>query len=166
MQKSGAGRVDALETDARARAQVQRELAVSVSGDLAELRASSPPAGYDLITLVEVVEHLRSPAETLADLAGLLSPGGWLFVSTPNAGCLRARVLGHRWENYANPTHLYYFNQRSLGRLLRLAGLKRTHRWQPPITYPGHGLVARVLQAELRRFGLDGSLRILAQAPL
>jgi 2-polyprenyl-3-methyl-5-hydroxy-6-metoxy-1,4-benzoquinol methylase len=161
MLESGAGRVDAFETDERARAQVHQELGVSVSADLAELQT-----GYDLITLVEVVEHLRSPAETLTPLARLLAPGGWLFTSTPNVDCLRARVRGARWENYANPTHLYYFNQRSLGRLLRQAGLHRTFRWQPAIAYPGQGLLGQVRQAALRRCGLEGSLRMLAQAPL
>ena len=37
---------------------------------------------YDFVTCTEVLEHLRSPRETLAQLDGLLRPGGILGIMT------------------------------------------------------------------------------------
>lgn len=39
---------------------------------------------YDLITALEVVEHVTDPALFLSSLARLLKPGGLLILSTPN----------------------------------------------------------------------------------
>ncbi len=39
---------------------------------------------FDLVTAMEVVEHVADPKSFLADLAARLSPGGLLILSTPN----------------------------------------------------------------------------------
>jgi 2-polyprenyl-6-hydroxyphenyl methylase/3-demethylubiquinone-9 3-methyltransferase len=40
---------------------------------------------FDLITCMEVIEHVADPAVFIADLAKRLAPGGLLILSTPNA---------------------------------------------------------------------------------
>src|SRR6185436_20972094 len=43
------------------------------------------PAGpFDLITMFFVAEHLIDPAETLTQLAALLAPTGYLYLTVPN----------------------------------------------------------------------------------
>lgn len=39
---------------------------------------------FDLVTAMEVVEHVADPGSFLADLAARLAPGGLLILSTPN----------------------------------------------------------------------------------
>ncbi|MFC7536499.1 bifunctional 2-polyprenyl-6-hydroxyphenol methylase/3-demethylubiquinol 3-O-methyltransferase UbiG [Sphingomonas sp. GCM10030256] len=39
---------------------------------------------FDLVTAMEVIEHVASPAAFVADLATRLAPGGLLILSTPN----------------------------------------------------------------------------------
>lgn len=50
------------------------------AGELAELEAQ-----YDLITCMEVIEHVADPAAFVKALAKRLAPNGLLILSTPNA---------------------------------------------------------------------------------
>lgn len=155
--------VDGVETDAQARATAGEHLGIRVVANLDELRADR--VTYDLVTTMDVIEHVRSPREVLSDLGTLLRPGGWLFVSTPDAGALKARVRGVRWDNYQNPTHLYYFNARSLRRMLQALGFQEVAVWRPLVSYPAHGPARRLTQWGLQLSGLDGALHVLARPP-
>lgn len=46
---------------------------------------------FDAVALIEVIEHVRNPWETLEFCAGLLRPGGALLLSTPNVTSAFAR---------------------------------------------------------------------------
>jgi 2-polyprenyl-3-methyl-5-hydroxy-6-metoxy-1,4-benzoquinol methylase len=48
--------------------------------------------GFDLITAVEVIEHLESPVGFLRNVRWLLNPGGAAVVTTPNVDNLPARA--------------------------------------------------------------------------
>jgi 2-polyprenyl-6-hydroxyphenyl methylase/3-demethylubiquinone-9 3-methyltransferase len=50
------------------------------AGELAALQGR-----FDLITCMEVIEHVADPAAFIAELAQRLAPGGLLILSTPNA---------------------------------------------------------------------------------
>jgi 2-polyprenyl-6-hydroxyphenyl methylase/3-demethylubiquinone-9 3-methyltransferase len=62
------------------------ESAVSIDYQLLspEQYAQRAPAPFDVITCMELIEHVPDPAALLAVLAGLLRPGGHLFLSTVN----------------------------------------------------------------------------------
>lgn len=47
---------------------------------------------FDLVTAVEVIEHLESPIGFLRNVARLLSPSGVAVITTPNVDCLPARL--------------------------------------------------------------------------
>jgi len=44
----------------------------------------SPERNYDAVLLVHVIEHLRSPRQSLGHISELLKPGGMLYVECPN----------------------------------------------------------------------------------
>ena len=63
---------------------------VSFHAIAAEDAAALEPA--DRVMLVEVIEHLEAPWSVLRTAAGLVAPGGWIVVSTPNLATLRNRL--------------------------------------------------------------------------
>lgn len=50
----------------------------------AEQLASEEPAGYDVVTCLEMLEHVPDPASTVMACATLVKPGGSVFFSTIN----------------------------------------------------------------------------------
>ena len=87
---------------------------------------------FDVVTMWDVVEHLPCPSETIAECLRIIKPGGLLLVHTPNhdsliykaALCLCRLLHGKRLANFLGPLyggdgHLYYFNRKSLKRLLQ-----------------------------------------------
>jgi 2-polyprenyl-3-methyl-5-hydroxy-6-metoxy-1,4-benzoquinol methylase len=76
---------------------------------------------FDVITLWDVLEHVRSPTETLRRLHGWLAPEGHLFLHLPDARSATAMALGRHWPMLLRE-HLHYFSRTTLAKLLRRAG--------------------------------------------
>ena len=94
------------------------------AGDLLEL--DYPPASFDAIRFWHVLEHVRSPRAQLAAAQSLLRPGGTLTIGVPNFGSLIARVARERSFYLDVPRHLWHFDRRTLGRLVREVGFDVT----------------------------------------
>ncbi len=58
----------------------------------AEALATREPAIYDVVTCMEMLEHVPQPASIVAACATLVKPGGWVFFSTLNRN-LKAYLL-------------------------------------------------------------------------
>ena len=50
----------------------------------AEAMAAEAPAQFDVVTCMEMLEHVPDPASTVRACATLVKPGGWVFFSTLN----------------------------------------------------------------------------------
>ena len=50
----------------------------------AENLAAREPAAFDVVTCMEMLEHVPDPAATIAACATMAKPGGWLFFTTLN----------------------------------------------------------------------------------
>ena len=84
--------------------------------------APDPAAPYDLVVGWMVVEHLHDPIGALGKLARWTRPGGWLALSTPDAGSLEFRLFGDAWYALHLPNHLHLFSADTLGRVLAASG--------------------------------------------
>lgn len=88
------------------------------------IESASLPAGhFDVVVACDVIEHTRNPKTFLEKAFELLRPGGVVFLVTPSLDSWSRRLLGKRWMEY-KVEHLFYFGQRSLGRLLTEAGFE------------------------------------------
>ena len=84
---------------------------------------------YDLITMIDVIEHVTDPVGLLKEAVSLLNSEGALVVATPDISSLAARVLGRRWWHF-RPAHVGYF----AGSGLHCVGVVRA-RWHLPLAY-------------------------------
>ncbi|PHX73397.1 MAG: hypothetical protein CK548_01345 [Opitutia bacterium] len=82
-----------------------------------------PSASYDVISLIEVIEHLPEPAPTIALISRLLKPGGLLLLTTGNLDCPVARRHGIHYRYCVPEIHISLFNPRALTSLYRAHGL-------------------------------------------
>jgi 2-polyprenyl-3-methyl-5-hydroxy-6-metoxy-1,4-benzoquinol methylase len=77
---------------------------------------------FDVVTLVDVIEHVATPVELLRQCAERLSPHGVLIVVTPDVASVPARLMGKRWWHY-RLAHIGYFSEGSLAVAARQANL-------------------------------------------
>lgn len=87
-----------------------------------------PPAeargAWDIVTLFDVIEHVPDPRGALEKIRDLVAPGGYLFLSTPDASSPVARLMGRHWH-YNDPVqHIVLFGRRNLSRLLDDVGFR------------------------------------------
>ena len=77
---------------------------------------------FDVVSLVELLEHVEDPGQFLGEARRVLRIGGCLYVTTPNAWSLNRWFLGESWSVFAPPDHITIFTPRGLHQLLRNAG--------------------------------------------
>ena len=100
---------------------VKNKLGIDVySGDL--LSAQLPSSTYDVVTLWDVIEHLRNPLETLNETYRIMRPGGILCFSTGDVDSFYARIMGRFWHLLTPPQHLFYFTPKSIRKMLYRCG--------------------------------------------
>jgi SAM-dependent methyltransferase len=98
---------------------------------------------FDVVSMVEVIEHVPDVEGLLGDAARLLRPGGALYLTTPHGRSISARVLGTRWSVITPPDHLQLFSVNGIR-----AALARAHLTS--VSVATHGINPYELRAGLR----------------
>ena len=103
-----------------------REIAV-------EALAAAQPAGFDIVTCMEMLEHVPDPASVVRACAALVKPGGQVFFSTlnRNAKAFLFAIVGaeHVLKLLPKGTHEYakFIRPSELAQSCRDAGLRLEH---------------------------------------
>ena len=87
----------------------------------------------DVIVLLDVIEHLPEPHETVALCVRHLNPGGIVVITTGDFGSWPARFAGARWRLMTPPQHLWFFTRESMLRVSNSLGLhmeRYDHPWK------------------------------------
>ena len=123
-----------------------------------KVEAAGLPSGtYDLVTMLDFLEHVFEPLDVLREAYRLLKPGGALIVYTPDIQSLGRRFLGKSWAVLTPAEHLTYFSAKTLRRALETAGFEvrgvRT-LWglNPGATHDKGSRRYRVFEKRYRRF--------------
>jgi SAM-dependent methyltransferase len=82
--------------------------------------ADLPPSErYDIVIMMEIIEHVSNPAQFLDAARRLLAPSGEMFLTTPNK---EAFSEASSRDTELPPVHLYWFTSRSLEALAKRVG--------------------------------------------
>ncbi len=96
------------------------------------------PGSYDVVTVVDVIEHVDDPVGLMRNVADTMSDDGICLVVTPDVKSIAARLMGMKWWHF-RIAHIGYFDQRTLNRCLAEAGLEviemRRPSWYFPVSY-------------------------------
>jgi len=103
----------------------------------AEDLAAREPGTYDVVTCMEMLEHVPDPASTIRACAQLVRPGGWVFMSTINRNpkAFLFAIVGaeyvlkllprgtHDYEKFLRPSELAAFARAAGLDLQQMIGL-------------------------------------------
>jgi len=91
-------------------------------GRIEEFDAAEP---FDLVLMLNLIEHVADPLSVLSSARALLAPGGLVWLQTPNFRALDGRLYRHRnWAGYHCPRHWAIFSEQGLRGALERAGLE------------------------------------------
>jgi 2-polyprenyl-3-methyl-5-hydroxy-6-metoxy-1,4-benzoquinol methylase len=110
---------------------------------------------FDLVLLVEVIEHLMTPSVLLRNLHQFLKPEGIVYITTPNVAYwstrLRLAVRGDFGPDLLtlDPTHVRFFTFTSLEQMLKKSGYEVISKI--PVPWP-NGSMSQVYRQYAHRF--------------
>jgi SAM-dependent methyltransferase len=109
--------------------------------------------GLDVIVLLDVIEHLPQPRQTLELCSAKLNPDGVIVITTGDFASMVAKLSGPAWRLMTPPQHLWYFTPESMRRIAGALGLAVER-----IDHPWKAVPASLILFQLRRmFGLGGA---------
>ena len=80
---------------------------------------------FDVILMLNLIEHVADPRAVLVKARELLAPGGVVWIQTPDFHGLDGRIFRHRnWAGYHCPRHWAIFGRDGLRTALVRAGLE------------------------------------------
>ncbi len=97
---------------------------------LGTLPSSKITGKFDLIALIDVIEHVNEPSKLIGSLEEYLNDQGSILISTPDVASKFARLMKWRWWHY-RVAHIGYFSLHTLDLLMFNNGYRNVARSRP-----------------------------------
>jgi 2-polyprenyl-3-methyl-5-hydroxy-6-metoxy-1,4-benzoquinol methylase len=73
---------------------------------------------YDVISALDVIEHLPDPITFMTAAYELLNKSGIVVINVPNFGSFYSRLRGKNWHALIPPEHYFFFNKKAMSSML------------------------------------------------
>jgi predicted TPR repeat methyltransferase len=98
---------------------------------------------YDIVSAIDVIEHVDKPLDLLIAIRDLLAADGIGVLVTPDVGSITARLMRRKWWHF-RPAHIGYFDRHTIRLVLERAGLSPVNIARPTWYLPMDYLIRRV----------------------
>jgi 2-polyprenyl-3-methyl-5-hydroxy-6-metoxy-1,4-benzoquinol methylase len=85
-----------------------------------------PSHTFDLVTMVDLIEHIASPQSFLKEIHRIIKKSGLLFIVTPDISHWSVRWLNAQWPHFKKE-HVIYYSLPSIKKILNEAGFSLLH---------------------------------------
>jgi len=79
---------------------------------------------FDIILLMDVIEHIPDANALIKTLYNLLKPRGYLIIETGNINSLNSKICKHKWAYFGSYEHISFYNPPSISYLLKKNGFR------------------------------------------
>ncbi len=96
----------------------------AITGKINDFRLQFDNTYFDIITAIDVIEHLEDPAKEMQAIYNMLSPGGIFVIQTPDISCQQAIDEKEKWGALKPLEHLHLFSPKNLKTFAKKIGYK------------------------------------------
>jgi 2-polyprenyl-3-methyl-5-hydroxy-6-metoxy-1,4-benzoquinol methylase len=86
---------------------------------------------FDVISMIDVIEHFNNPAKTLKKVHSLLKKDGILIVQTPDSMSSMSKNLKSSWPALKKEEHLCVFNKKNYKQMMTELEFVKTSFYKP-----------------------------------
>jgi 2-polyprenyl-3-methyl-5-hydroxy-6-metoxy-1,4-benzoquinol methylase len=122
----------------------QRAKQLNLPVELGVLPAAQLGSDFDIVTFMDVLEHVPNPVDVLGNIANVLGDTGICVIATPDIDSFVSRVMGHKWWHF-RLAHIGYFSRKTLTQAVEAAGMEVICSSRPSWYFPASYLLQRVL---------------------
>jgi 2-polyprenyl-3-methyl-5-hydroxy-6-metoxy-1,4-benzoquinol methylase len=92
-------------------------------GDVSQARFANE--NFDIVTMFDVLSHLRTPSKDLKEINRIMKVSGLLILETGNKGEFRSKESVEKWgDTWGSPEHLFHYSKKPLMKLLHKTGFE------------------------------------------